>query len=310
MSPEQHGVEHHLFLSARPLYGTAKLLVEGFYMFNSKLKKEALEDLRISEEKYMEKYKETINRSLKLHEERTKAVTGIKSVEDLVNRLANTPKEFDKIVADVAVLRKEFEVSVVELEKKAEQDSKIAGGVAGAGIVGGAGVAALGPSAAMAFATTFGTASTGTAISALSGGAASKAALAWLGGGALKAGGGGIVAGKALLALSGPVGWSIGGAALIGGGLLMNSKNKKIAAEAEAATVELKKELTAVSRICAKVTVLVKEVRELQAKIQPIPSCLNDATNFLDLSQEQKDDMKVLLNATMSLSAKLVEKVD
>lgn len=45
----------------------------------------------------------------------------------------------------------------------------------------------------------FGTASTGTAISTLSGAAASKATLAWFGGGALAAGGGGIAAGTMAL---------------------------------------------------------------------------------------------------------------
>ena len=50
-------------------------------------------------------------------------------------------------------------------------------------------------------ATTFGVASTGTAISTLSGAAATNAALAWLGGGALAAGGGGMAAGEAFLTL-------------------------------------------------------------------------------------------------------------
>ncbi|MGW8444460.1 hypothetical protein ACWGXJ_26515 [Paenibacillus sp. S33] len=42
------------------------------------------------------------------------------------------------------------------------------------------GVAAFGPTVALAIATTFGTASTGTAIATLSGAAATNAALAWL----------------------------------------------------------------------------------------------------------------------------------
>jgi len=45
----------------------------------------------------------------------------------------------------------------------------------------------------------FGTASTGTAISGLSGAAATNATLAWLGGGSLAAGGGGVAAGAAVL---------------------------------------------------------------------------------------------------------------
>lgn len=104
-------------------------------------------------------------------------------------------------------------------------------GAAGAGI--GVAVAALGPSAAMGVATTFGVASTGTAISTLSGAAATNAALAWLGGGALAAGGGGMAAGEALLALAGPIGWAISGAALLTSGLLIwksNSEKKHIEA--------------------------------------------------------------------------------
>ena len=60
----------------------------------------------------------------------------------------------------------------------------------------------------------------GLAISALSGAAATNAALAWLGGGALAAGGGGMAAGNVFLALAGPVGWAIAGVALIASGLM------------------------------------------------------------------------------------------
>lgn len=52
---------------------------------------------------------------------------------------------------------------------------------------------------AMWVATTWGTAGTGTAISSLSGAAASNAALAWLGGGTVASGGGGMAAGAAVL---------------------------------------------------------------------------------------------------------------
>lgn len=45
----------------------------------------------------------------------------------------------------------------------------------------------------------FGAASTGTAISSLSGAAATNATLAWLGGGSLAAGGGGMAAGSVVL---------------------------------------------------------------------------------------------------------------
>lgn len=72
-------------------------------------------------------------------------------------------------------------------------------------------------------------ASTGTAISALSGAAATNAALAWLGGGALAVGGGGMAAGEAFLALAGPVGWAIAGVSLVVSGLFFwkSSSDKK-----------------------------------------------------------------------------------
>lgn len=96
-----------------------------------------------------------------------------------------------------------------ESAKKAE----IGGGAAGGAF--GVGIATLGPTAAMGVATTFGVASTGTAISSLSGAAATNAALAWLGGGTLAAGGGGMAAGQLLLNLAGPVGWAIAGTIIV-----------------------------------------------------------------------------------------------
>ena len=109
---------------------------------------------------------------------------------------------------------------VQKIEKDCNDAIKKEKNVATVGSGVGVSIAALGPTAAMGVATTFGVASTGTAISALSGAAATNAALAWLGGGALAAGGGGVAAGNALLALAGPVGWAIAGVALVTSGIL------------------------------------------------------------------------------------------
>lgn len=69
----------------------------------------------------------------------------------------------------------------------------------GVGAAAGTAEAIGGQVATMSIATTFGTASTGTAISTLSRAAATNAATAWLGGGALAAGGGGMAAGATVL---------------------------------------------------------------------------------------------------------------
>ena len=62
--------------------------------------------------------------------------------------------------------------------------------------------------------------------------AAANAALAWLGGGALAAGGGGMAAGNALLALAGPVGWTVGGLAVAGSGIYLHYRNGDLARKA------------------------------------------------------------------------------
>lgn len=95
----------------------------------------------------------------------------------------------------------------------------------GLGRAGSAAVAA-GQGAASLIAT-FGVASTGTAISGLSGAAATNAMLAWLGGGSLAAGGGGMALGSIILG-----GIYVAPAALIGG-LTIASQGQKALTQAE-----------------------------------------------------------------------------
>ncbi|MER5201889.1 hypothetical protein [Streptomyces sp. NPDC002825] len=108
--------------------------------------------------------------------------------------------------------------------------SIVGGGATGAG-VGAATYMAVGA---------FATASTGTAISGLSGAAASSATLAWLGGGSLAAGGGGVAAGTMVLAAAVAV------PALLATGVLLEWRGRsaredqqKLAEELEAAESEL-----------------------------------------------------------------------
>lgn len=102
----------------------------------------------------------------------------------------------------------------------------------------GSGAAVAGGSILTALATTFGTASTGAAISSLSGVAATNAVLAWIGGGTIAAGGGGMALGSTILGLMGPVGWGIAGLSIVGGGWSLRNKNDKIIAEYQKATKE------------------------------------------------------------------------
>ena len=103
-----------------------------------------------------------------------------------------------------------------ELKELGNFAIEVAGGVA-AGAVGGA-LTALG---AYGAATTFASASTGTAIAALSGAAASNATLAFFGGGSLAAGGLGVAGGMAVL------GGLVAGPALMVMGMITRAKSQE-----------------------------------------------------------------------------------
>jgi hypothetical protein len=139
-------------------------------MFNAGYKKEALAGLKRAAENHKTTYDSTVYSAQQLYQSRVSAVEFIKKVEGLVNSIANTPKEFVQIIAEIKLNRQNFEAQVHNLELQSKKADAVSGSVAGAGVVAGIGVAALGPAAAIGIATTFGVASTGTAIAALVGG--------------------------------------------------------------------------------------------------------------------------------------------
>lgn len=277
-------------------------------MFNSKLKKHAVHKYEESIKEYYLIAERTQLLSLELMVERQKSLQVIEDVEALINSLANTEKKFDKDFGQIDVFVTKFkEASEFKLESL--EVAKISGGLSGAGIATGLGVAAFGPTAAMAVATTFGTASTGAAISSLAGAAASNAALAWLGGGALVAGGGGMSAGTALLGLAGPIGWTIGGVGLIGGASLAFMRNKKISKEANAETLKVEELISKFSLFNNEIEeikdITIKHSDGLNKNLEHIKQL--DKLNYLEYTAEEKLDLASLVNNTLSL-AKLMDR--
>ncbi len=103
-----------------------------------------------------------------------------------VNRLGHDPVDgIDVTVPELPAMKNEVK----------QARGWIQGGIAGAS------AAAAAPGAALMGVSAFASASTGAAISSLSGAAATSASLAWLGGGTIAAGGGGVAAGNAVLGL-------------------------------------------------------------------------------------------------------------
>ena len=161
-----------------------------------------------------------------------------KEFSDTIEKIQNRPrfKKYSIDGVELPVYDKE------ELEKVSIGASVILAGLSGAVMGTAGGFAASGATTAAVVA--FGTASTGTAISSLSGAAAVNATLAALGGGIKAAGGGGIALGTKVLA-----GASLGVGLLVGG-IIFNSAGNKMFDQANTAYSEMKNAEKTINEIC------------------------------------------------------------
>lgn len=281
-------------------------------MFNVELKKEAL---RIHEEtlaRYNNSYEKMKNECENLYNVRGQAIKVIKMNQNVINSIANTPKEFDTTLGKIGKELTKFNDSE-EYAKKAYNASVQAGINIAGGAAAGLGVASMAPTALMSIATTFGTASTGTAISTLSGCVAQKAALAWIGRtfAGFAAEGAGMAAGQAFLALAGPIGWGITAVSTGASLISLSNKNKELADKAvnEAKEISIAREsldevAEKVNSLRAKTDILYTDMDKQRAKILKF---LN--ADYLSLEDEDKYFLGTLVNNTLSLSVLLNETV-
>ena len=255
---------------------------------------------------YNDAYTLMNDKGVQLFMERNRATDTITLVETLVNSIANRPKSFDKEFDEIRTNRNNF-ITACEFGERELQAARDAVSGAGAGLAAGASVAFMAPSAAMWVATTFGTASTGTAISTLSGVAAQNAALAWLGGGALSAGGGGIAAGNAFLAMAGPVGWSIAGATLLTSIVLFAKKRTKLNKQKNEEIESVKKNTEQVKEVDADLKELLDETISIRDGVNGSFTSNLDmyGKDYASFSDEQKKSLGALVNNTKALSALL-----
>lgn len=259
-----------------------------FSMLNSELRKRAESELREAVD-VQKKVSEELTRKMEaLYNEREDLKKALINSFDYINSKKNTPENIKLVVEKLKINLNDYQelLDVAQAEYKAA--SIKAGGAAAGGIAAGVGVAALAPTAALAVATTFGTAATGTAIASLSGAAATNAALAWLGGGALAAGGAGMAGGETLLALAGPIGWAIGGTALLGSGLMMNGKNKKAAAQMFEQTEQIIAATSAQGAMAAEINRMIEITSEDVADLKRRLVVINDyPDDFNEMTSEQ-----------------------
>lgn len=247
---------------------------------------------------------------LALLRQRERTADLLELAEALVNSIANTPKSFAKTFEAVDLNRAAF----LEAEQFARMDLEAARAsaiAAGAGVTAGAAVASLAPTAAVWAATTFGAASTGTAISTLSGAAATNAALAWLGGGALAAGGGGTAVGGALIALAGPVGWTVAGAALLTSIVLFTRKKAATREAKHEALLAIKQNTALVQTLATQIDALLDQTTSLRQLLRHgyMESQGTFGADFPSLAKSEQSRLAALVNAAASCANLLGRRV-
>lgn len=231
-------------------------------------------------------------------------------IQTLFDRIRNVPEENRLTYEKLKAIRVNWKQQAEKIELEYKKAEVKAAGQGAAGVGAGVAVVTLGPTAAMGVATTFGVASTGTAISALSGAAATNAALAWLGGGALAAGGGGMAAGSAFLALAGPVGWTIAGLSIVASGLMFfKTKNDKERLENVYTLIsnrDIKSYELAIVELCERIKRIVDETGKLEEAIAKIETF---GTDYSQMTEAQQYELGAYVNLMEAATMLLVNPI-
>lgn len=165
-------------------------------------------------------------------------ISSFQRFSDAFEKIKNKPS-FAEIKKDGVHLN---EYTPQEVKDAAVGASVLLGGLGGAALGTAGGFAAAGGTTAAVMA--LGTASTGTAISTLSGVAATNATLAALGGGSLAAGGGGVALGTAVL------GGATLGVGLLIGGIIFSIAGSSVSEKAENAWNQMLENEKKINSIC------------------------------------------------------------
>lgn len=173
----------------------------------------------------------------RLGKEELEILASFDEFSELFEKIKNKPK-FDDIKLDKVKIPK-FDANLQDVSIGA---SLLLGGLSGAaaGTAGGFAAAGATTSAVMAL----GTASTGTAISTLSGVAATNATLAALGGGSLAAGGGGVALGTTIL------GATTLGVGLLVGGVIFSLTGSSLSDKADKVWSEMLANEEKINKVC------------------------------------------------------------
>ncbi|WP_439937094.1 hypothetical protein ACS3YM_14275 [Nocardia sp. N13] len=206
---------------------------------------------------------------------------------DFLRRHAKQVKDAERLLVDgldadagrVGLEEGNLSVSLMALVGGAATSAAV-GGTASAGVT-----AAVGA---------YGVASTGTAISGLSGAAASNATLAALGGGSLAAGGGGMALGATVL------NFVTVGPALLVGGMVLKGQGTKALTQAKKYEAAVNVEVARLSADCALFKAVRMRVTELSALLDRLVARGIDALDLLESEEFDRDTHADRFQAALS----------
>lgn len=201
--------------------------------------KELTERSETNQSLFDRQYETTMRDMDKLGRLELEILDGFDEYSRIIKRIHNMP-EFEAYSKDGVTIPK---LDKQEMEKVSVQAGVLLGGLGGAALGTAGGFAASG--ATISIVMSFGAASTGTAISSLSGAAAVNATLAAIGGGSLAAGGGGVALGSTILSFST---MAVG---VLVGGIIFNATGKKLSAKADEAERQVLEAEDNINEICA-----------------------------------------------------------
>lgn len=269
-----------------------------------------LSKLQLAQQKAVAATKKTNQKIYELGQHTGDLYASLTAIQELFDCIRNVPEKNRLKHENLKAIRVNWKQQTEKIEMEYKKAEVKATGQGAAGVGAGVAVVTLGPTVAMGVATTFGVASTGTAISALSGAAATNAALAWLGGGALAAGGGGMAAGSAFLALAGPVGWTIAGLSIIASGLMFfKTKGDKKRLENVYTLIsnrDVKSYELAIVELSERIKRIIDETGKLEEAVIKIETF---GTDYSQMTKEQQYELGAYVNLMEAATMLLVNPI-
>ena len=121
-----------------------------------------------------------------------------------------------------------------------------------------------------------------------------------------------MAAGSALLAIAGPVGWSVAGAAVLGAAVFLHLRNRRLAEEAEERRVEVEAEIRSFNASERKIKGLAQRTREHADGCVAELVWLTERApaDYRQFKVAQKERLAALINHIRSLGKLLAEQVD